>query len=44
MELIRPRLAMDSAERTKLAMKRGQNSEDAGFICEAVVEDASVAR
>jgi hypothetical protein len=44
MELMRPRLAIDSADRMKLEIKRGQNREDAGVLCRVVVEDASVAR
>jgi hypothetical protein len=44
MELIKPRLAMDSAERTKLETRSGQNSEEAGVVLGVVADEAGVVR
>jgi hypothetical protein len=44
MELINPRFAIDSAERTKLEMRSGQNSGDAAVVLGDVVDEAGVAR
>jgi hypothetical protein len=42
--LIRPRLAIDNAERTILETKIGQNSEEAGFLGASWVDDAGLLR
>jgi hypothetical protein len=39
---MRPRLAIDSAERTKLDAKSGQNNDDARVVLVFDVEDAGL--
>lgn len=44
MELMRPRLVIDNAERTKLEISRGQNSDEAAAVPVGAEVEAGVAR